>query len=204
MRLEFVVACMVSIVFTLIFSDLSQVYTLVKIPIRIISLSIMILPIYLFVVKYRDIKKAIFKESIDKKKIFKLMQIVSVFIFVMFAIRFFTYTSDIFTFAKSLHYGDYLIVYLTIGYMSHVFLQDFLIVLFYEGLDIVEYKNKNYIFLISFFFGLSHLFMGIFNASLTFLGAVIFLFTYKKFGNILIPNILHYILGIIAISFGWA
>ncbi len=204
MRLEFVVACVVSIIFIFTFSDLSQVYTLIKIPIRMVTLMIMILPIYLFVIKYRNVKKAIFKGSIDRDKIFQIMQIVSIFIVVMFTIRFFTYEGDFFTFGKSLHYGDYLIVYLTIGYISHVFLQDFLIILFYEGLDIVGYKSKNDIFIISFFFGSSHFFMGAFNVSLMFLGGVIFLWTYRKFGNILIPNILHYTLGILAISFGWA
>jgi len=204
MKLQFAVACFFSFIAMLLFSDLSHIYTVVKIPIRMLSLIAIILPIYIFVRSYISIRAVIFKKSLSRESIISIIQTVFIFGVAMFCIRYLTYESSLLTFGKSLHYGDYFILYLTLGYMSHVFLQDLLIVLIYEGFELLTDKKRGNIIIVSLLFGVAHLFMGIATFVLTSIGGMIFLYIYVRFHNILAVNIMHYSLGLIAISFGWA
>jgi hypothetical protein len=192
---------LLSFTFAILFLDLSQVHTLIKIPLRALSIIIMILPIWVVIRKDLNIQTILFKQKLNKKKFIKLFFVI--LISFIFLVRFITYRQEFFSFSKSLHYDNYLWIYLSFGYLSQVFLQDILLILLYNGMITFVSGEKRSIFIITLLFGFAHFSLSIFAAVITFLIGVIFLLVYKKFENIFALNIIHYPLGIISIAFGW-
>ncbi len=205
MKIKFLSAISVSFIFSLFLLDLSNVHSVIKIPIRALSLLVMIFPIYVTIRKKMDIKNTLFKKKLDKGKIIKLLSVIILLIFFAILIRFITYKGEFLSFSKSLHYGKYLWVYLTFGYLLHAFLQEVLLLLLYQGMTNFIIPNKNTtLIIVTLIFGLSHFYLGIFTVIMTFTAGIVFILIYRKFENIFALTIAHYLLGIVAIAFGWA
>ena len=205
MKIKFLLAMLLSFIFSVFFLDLSNVHSVIKIPVRALSLIAMIIPIYFTTGKYKDIKKILFKKKLDGNKVVKLLSVLVVLIIFAVLIRFITYKGNFLSFSKSLHYGKYLWMYLTFGYLLHAFLQEVLLLLLYHGMITFIISNKNTaLIVVTLMFGVSHFYLGIFTVIITFTAGVVFLLIYRKFENIFALTIAHYLLGIVAIAFGWA
>jgi len=204
LRLQFLTAVSFFLVALALFSNLSSIHSVIKIPIRTATLLIMLAPIYIVMYKNTpSIKAILFQKAFSIKMFFQTISIA--FIMSLFAslIHYFTYTGEYINFAHSLHYKEYLPLYLTFGYFIEAFLQDIIIVLIYEGLILFVTDEKKSFLVVIVSFGLAHLFFGVFTAIVTFLTAIIFLLIYKKLRNVLALSFVHYLVGIISIAFGW-
>jgi len=204
LKSQFLTALALLIIALALFSNLSSIHSVIKIPIRIATLLIMLTPIYIVMYKNTpSIKAILFQKSFTVRMFFQTLFIA--FMMGLFAslIHYFTYTGEYINFAHSLHYKEYLPFYLTFGYFIEAFLQDVILVLIYEGLILFVTDEKKSFLLVIVSFGLAHLFFGIFTAMLTFLTAIIFLLIYKKLRNVLALSFVHYLVGVVSIAFGW-
>ena len=204
MKSQFLIALALLIIAVALFSNLSSVHSVIKIPIRIATLLIMLTPIYIVMYKNTSsIKAILFQKSFSIKMFFQTVFIALAMSLFASIIHYFTYTGEYINFIHSLHYEEYLPLYLTFGYFIEAFLQDVIIVLIYEGLILFITDEKKSFLLVIVSFGLAHLFFGVFTAMITFFTAIIFLLIYKKLRNVLALSFVHYFVGIISTAFGW-
>jgi len=204
LRLQFLTALSFFLVALTLFSNLSSVYSVIKIPIRIATLLIMLLPIYIVMYKNTpSIKAILFQKPFTIKMFFQAIFIAFLMSLLASLIHYFTYTGEFITFAHSLHYQEYLPLYLTFGYFIEAFLQAVILVLIYEGLILFVMDEKKSFILVILSFGLAHFYFGIFITIITFFTAFLFLTIYKKFRNVLALSFVHYLVGIVSTAFGW-
>jgi hypothetical protein len=203
MRVRFLIALTLFFISLGLLADLSSIHSVVKIPIRIATLIIMLLPIYLVMYKQTDIKEILFGKKFQIKELKQTLLISFIFISIATMIRYFTYTQEFISFGNSLHYKEYLPLYLSVGYLVESFLQDVIFILIYRGLStFVTTPLKSFLGVV-IVFGAAHLYFSIWVALLTMIGAVLFLTLYLRFKNVFAVTTIHYLVGLASIAFGW-
>jgi hypothetical protein len=204
MKVKFLLALALFLVALASLADLSNIHSVIKIPIRTATLLIMLSPIYFVMYKETSIKKILFAKKFQIKEFKETLMISVIFIAIATIIRYFTTTSgEIITFGNSLHYKEYLPLYLSFGYLVESFLQDMIFILIYKGLSTFVTTPKKSFLLVVLVFGAAHLFFSIWVALFTMAGAILFLTLYLRYQNIFAVTTIHYLVGVAAIAFGW-
>lgn len=204
MKIKFLIALAFFSIALGFLADLSSIESVIKIPIRILTLLIMLSPIYFVMYKQTDIREILFAKKFQIKEFKQTIIISAIFIAISIVIRYFTSPQeDLITFSNSLHYKEYLPLYLSLGYLVESFLQDVIFILIYKGLSSFVTSPKKSFFIVIFVFGLAHLYFSIWVALLTMAGATLFLTLYLRFKNIFAVTTIHYLVGVISIAFGW-
>jgi len=203
MKYKFLTALFLFAVALTLLSDLSYVHSVIKIPIRIATLLIMLAPIYFVMKKEVSFKEILFQQQFTRKTFYEVAIISLGLIVFASIIRFFSYDNSFITFGNSLHYKEYLPLYVTFGYFVEVLLQDTIFILIYVGLSKFVTTQQKSFWSVAIVFGFAHIYFGFFTALLTFLTAIVFLLIYQRYQNLLALGFIHYSAGVASIAFGW-